>query len=161
MKENEHNFTGCVRAYNALAEACASVTAHLSRELESRFSLSINEFDALLALDEQPDKTLPLSCLLERIRLSQPALSRLTDRLTQRHLVQRRGGSDDRRSVLIHITSEGRHLLNRAIPVHAQCIRETLLERLTLEERSALKAILMKISGPQDHALAAQGLDTR
>lgn len=154
-KDDSDAYGGCVRAYGALVDAAASVTAHLSQALEDRFSLGINEFDTLLALDAAPDRALPQSCLLERIRLSQPALSRLSDRLERRGLIRRQCGASDRRSVVIQITAEGRKLLGRALPVHMQCIREALLDRLTEEERAILKSILFKIAQSPDSRAGA------
>lgn len=146
MNDDGHGYGGCVRAYNALADASATVTAHLKRELDNRFALGISEFDALLALQEQHDQGLPLSQLISRLRLSQPAVSRLIDRLERRGLIRRLDTEDDRRSVLVQLTADGQKLLQEAIPVHAQCIRDALLDRLSSEERDALKAILLKIS---------------
>lgn len=146
MDDDSHTYAGCVRAYGALSDAAARVTARLAHELESRFSLHINEFDTLLALDEQPDKALSLSGLLERVRLSQPALSRLSDRLERRGLISRRGSARDRRSVVVQLTAAGQELLGRALPVHMHCVQDALLNRLTVQERSVLKSILLKIS---------------
>lgn len=157
MQNENQGYDRCVRAYNALADACADVTDRLTSALESRFGLSISEFDVLLALGghelggdglaKHTDGALQLHSLLDQVRLSQPALSRLVDRLQARGLVIRFANENDKRGVNVRITEKGRLLLDAAVPVHARCIRESLLDKLTVDERIQFKTILMKISG--------------
>ena len=147
MSDSWNGYSGCTRAYGALAEASDNVSARLKRALEAECGLAIAEFDALVFVDEQEERGLPLAHLPARLRLSQPAVSRLVERLARRGLISRLGAENDRRSVTIRLTNDGRDLLGQAIPVHAACIRDTLLDRLTPDERDALKSILIKISG--------------
>jgi DNA-binding MarR family transcriptional regulator len=143
---NHHSYEGCVRAYNGLAEAANAVTQHLTAALAEGPGLSIVEFDALLAIDNSAAGRSGLSEVMKRVRLSQSALSRLIDRLAGRDLLRRVSIGTDRRRVGVEITAKGRALLDAAVPIHAACIRASLLDRLTLEERTALKSILLKIS---------------
>ncbi len=149
MSSNRH-YKGCTRAFSALMLAHAVVSAEIEKALAESVSLSMNEFDVLVGLDGQPHNMLPLSALCEVVRLSQPAISRLVDRLEKRGLVTRREGQEDRRSVAVGITRDGIALLQRAIPVHERCIHEKLLSRLTMEESEILRSALLKIA--DEHA---------
>jgi DNA-binding MarR family transcriptional regulator len=124
MKNDDHNYEVCTRAFGALALAHAVVSAQLEKALRNEVGLGINEFDVLVGLDGKPDRSLPLSALTEITRLSQPAISRLVDRLEQRGLIVRQGGAVDRRAVIVRITDKGAALLQRAIPIHSRCIQE-------------------------------------
>jgi len=149
MSDQRH-YKGCTRAFSALMLAHAVVSAEIEKALGESVSLSLNEFDALVALDGQGHHALPLSALCDVVRLSQPAVSRLVDRLEKRGLVVRREGGKDRRSVAVEITPCGMTLLQRAIPVHDRCIHEKLLNRLTPEESDILRSALLKIA--DEHA---------
>ncbi|WP_158598527.1 MarR family winged helix-turn-helix transcriptional regulator [Notoacmeibacter ruber] len=143
---DQHSYEGCVRAYTGLADAADAVTRHLQEALAQGPGLSIVEFDALLTIGNDLAGRIGLSEVSRNVRLSQSALSRLVDRLVRRGLLRRVAFGSDRRSVGIEITAMGRALLNEAVPVHAECIRASLLDRLTVEERTALKSILLKIA---------------
>ena len=79
--------------------------------------------------------------------LTQPSLSRAVARLGQRGWLSRAGAADDRRGVLITITPAGRHVLRSAVPVHAQTIRELLLDPLTPREQDLLGRTLRRVTG--------------
>ncbi|HKP13320.1 MAG TPA: MarR family transcriptional regulator [Blastocatellia bacterium] len=52
----------------------------------------------------------PLSTgdLAARLRITAPAVTQLTDRLTRKHLIERRAADGDRRSVMLALTEDGR-----------------------------------------------------
>ena len=57
------------------------------------------------------------------------------------------GAADDRRGVLITITPAGRDVLRSAVPVHAQTIRESLLDPLTPRGQDLLARALSRVAG--------------
>lgn len=159
MENDDHNYEGCTRAFGALALAHAAVSAEIEKALAASVSLSINEFDVLVGLDSAPERSLPLSALGTIVRLSQPAISRLVTRLEERDLLTRTGGAEDRRSITLHLTQRGAELLERAIPIHARCIQDKLLGRLTAAERDVLRSALLKIA--DENALQAENASVR
>jgi DNA-binding MarR family transcriptional regulator len=60
--------------------------------------------------------------------------------------LSRTGTADDRRGVLITITPAGRDVLRKAVPVHAQTIREFLLDPLTTGEQDLLARTLSRVA---------------
>jgi DNA-binding MarR family transcriptional regulator len=137
----------CARAWAALTAAHARISGQLSNALARACELSINDFEILLRLDHAPPPGLRLTQLNAVIPLTQPSLSRAVARLAQRGWLSRAGSADDRRGVLISITQAGREVLRRAVPIHAQTIREVLLDPLTPAEQDLLARALSKVTG--------------
>jgi DNA-binding MarR family transcriptional regulator len=136
----------CARAWAALTAAHARITGRLSAALAQSCGLSINDFEILLRLDQMPAPGTRLGALNSAVRLTQPALSRAVARLEHRGYLARAGTADDRRGVLITITPAGRDVLRRAVPVHAQTIRASLLDPLTPDEQDLLARALGRVA---------------
>ena len=140
------NRYACARAWATLTAVHTRLTDQLSRALARACGLSINDFEILLRLDHLPQPGLRLGELSSAVQLSQPALSRAVARLDQRGWLSRAGAANDRRGVLVAITPAGRDVLRLAVPVHAQVIREFLLDPLTPREQDLLAQTLHRIA---------------
>ena len=136
----------CARAWAALTAAHARIAGQLSTALARACDLSINDFEILLRLDHAPAQGLRLTELNAAIPLTQPSLSRAVARLGQRGWLSRAGAPDDRRGVLLTITAAGKDVLRSAVPVHAQTIREFLLDPLTPREQDLLARALSRVA---------------
>jgi DNA-binding MarR family transcriptional regulator len=136
----------CARAWAALSSAHARVSERLTAELARTCGLSINDFEVLLRLDHAAPDGLRLGELQPAVRLTQPSLSRMAIRLEQHGWLARAGTPDDRRGVLVSITGAGQAVLRKAVPVHADVIREVLLDRLAPAEQEQLADVLSRIS---------------
>jgi DNA-binding MarR family transcriptional regulator len=121
------------------------VAERLSGALSRTCGLSINDFELLLRLDRVPPPGLRLGDLNPAVRLTQPALSRMIVRLEQQGWLARTGDPDDGRGVRVTLTRAGRKVLRAAIPVHAETIREVLLDRLTPAEQDLLADALTRV----------------
>jgi DNA-binding MarR family transcriptional regulator len=136
----------CARAWTVLTAAHARVTERLTGALSEACGLSINDFEVMLRLDHAPPPGLRLGDLSPAVRLTQPSLSRMIARLEQHGWLARTDDPNDGRGVLVTLTPAGQELLHAAVPVHAQTIRETLLDRLTADEQDLLSAALSRIT---------------
>jgi|ERR1022692_56796 DNA-binding MarR family transcriptional regulator len=136
----------CARAWAALTAAHGRIAERLSTALGQACDLSINDFEILLRLDQVPAPGMRLGGLNRAVRLTQPSLSRAVIRLEGRGYLTRAGTADDRRGVLIAVTAAGRNVLRRAAPVHAQTIREFLLDPLTPAEQDLLGRALARVA---------------
>jgi DNA-binding MarR family transcriptional regulator len=136
----------CARAWTALSAAHARVAERLTGALSRRCGLSINDFEVLLRLEQVPPPGLRLGDLSPAVRLTQPSLSRMIARLEQHGWLARTGDPNDGRGVLVALTPTGQEVLHAAVPVHAQTIRETLLDRLRPDEQDLLSAALSRIT---------------
>jgi len=136
----------CARAWAALTAAHARIADRLSSSLTQSCGLSINGFEILLRLNSAPPPGLRLGGLHSAVRLTQPSLSRAVGRLGRSGWLTRADVPDDGRGVLVSITPGGRDLLHRAVEVHAQTIREFLLDPLTPAELDLLDRALSRIT---------------
>jgi DNA-binding MarR family transcriptional regulator len=136
----------CARAWAALTAAHARITGQLSTALDQACGLSITDFEILLRLDQAAAAGIRIGGLQSAIRLTQPALSRAVARLERRGYLARAGTADDRRGVLIAVTPAGREIFRRAVPVHAQTIRDLLLAPLAPGEQDLLARVLARVA---------------
>lgn len=131
----------------------ALMTAHAS--LVKRFAaddvwedLSMKEYDVLYTLSKCGNP-IRLTELNRHVLLSQPALSRLVDRLADRGLIARHQDQADRRSVRLSLTEAGRVMQRRVGRRHARSVARAMLSELTPAELRTLEAVCNKITdGP-------------
>jgi DNA-binding MarR family transcriptional regulator len=69
----------------------------------------------------------------------------LVARLEARGLLARSGAEDDARAVVICLTDAGTALIDRALAIHARVVHETLLDKFSETERTALLKTLSQI----------------
>jgi DNA-binding MarR family transcriptional regulator len=136
----------CARAWAALTAAHGRIAERLTAALGQACGLSINDFEILLRLDQVPPPGLRLGELAPAVQLTQPSLSRAAARLERHGWLTRVSAADDRRGVLVAITSDGQAVLQRAVPVHARVIRQFLLDPLTPGELDPLARALGRIA---------------
>lgn len=106
--------------------------------------LTMREYDVLYTLSKC-DCPLRMSELNRHVLLSQPALSRMVDRLVDRGLVDRRTDQGDRRGVRLSLTPAGRRIQRDIGRPHARSVTRAL-SVLTPEELSQLAAITAKLA---------------
>lgn len=117
----------------------------LRRTVDARlreWDLTLSQRDVLLALYEEGP--LDQRTLRERSGLEQSSLSRLTDGLVQRGLVEVRPGSD-RRVRVASLTESGQELLLRT-PGASQLGGELMTAGLSADERTELVRLLRRCS---------------
>lgn len=105
------------RSWHELMSRYHRVTCVLDRALQSEHGISNSEFAVLEQLAAAgPECGLRMHELGEHAHVTQSALSRLVARLESDGLVERQACSDDRRSVFIRLTPDGRTLYRAARP---------------------------------------------
>ena len=144
--QEQEAISECALAWQTLRMAHDRVAQRLDLELARACGLAINEFDVLLFLRSHAHEQVRIGALLEAVSLSQPALSRLVARLEARGLLARREAEDDARAVVVCLTDTGTALIDRALTIHARVVRETLLEKCSETERTALLQTLSQIA---------------
>ena len=147
---NEHQdqeaISECALAWQSLRMAHDRVAQRLGAELSGACGLAINEFDVLLFLRSHAHEAVRIGTLLDAVPLSQPALSRLVARLEARGLLARSEAEDDARAVVVRLTDSGTALIDRALSIHARVVHETLLDKCSETERTALLRTLSQIA---------------
>lgn len=107
--------------------------------------VSMREYDVLYTLSKG-DRQMRLNELQDAVLLSQPALSRLVDRLVKRGLVARCADETDRRALRIWLTEEGRRTQRRVGSLHAKSVAQALDAALTPPEILKLGQISAKLA---------------
>ena len=127
-----------LKLYIVLSRASEAIHAHSKADIESH-GLSFTEFAILEALYHKGPML--LNEVQKKILVSSGGITFLIDKLEKRSLVQRRPCESDRRARWAELTEEGRELMARIFPGHAEVIRRAL-SGLTPEEQQQLTALL-------------------
>lgn len=87
-------------------------------ELLGRFGLSVGDFDVLATLRRraEPDG-LKAKHLQASVMITSGGMTKRLDRLQSAGLIQRHPDPDDRRGVLVALTTEGRTVIDQVLPV--------------------------------------------
>lgn len=126
------------------------LTAHAA--LMKRFAtediwgdVSMREYDVLYTLSKC-DGPIRLGELHRHVLLSQPALSRLVERLTERGLIERSADPADGRGVRLSLTEAGRERQRSVGGRHAVSVAREVSARLTEAEARQLEAICRRLA---------------
>jgi DNA-binding MarR family transcriptional regulator len=79
------------------------------------------------------------------VLLSESGVSRLLVRMEKAGLITRSTADDDRRSIEIAVTDDGRAALLAAIESHLQLVAALFSDRLTATDQAALSWVLSKL----------------
>src|SRR3954447_3176561 len=133
-----------LRAWRLFFESSLALIDVLDSELERDTGLSLRFYDVLVHLEETPDG-LRMNELAERILYSKSGFTRVVDRMEQAGLVNRVRPDNDRRSILIVLTDQGRTTLECARGGHRNAIEQHFSRHLTDADIKALTRALEKV----------------
>ena len=111
--------------------------------------VSMREYDVLYTLSKCPEPV-RLTELNRHVLLSQPALSRLVDRLAERGLVERHADPADGRGVRLSLTAAGRTRQRAIGRRHARSVARAMTAGLTRAEMAQLETICRKLACASD-----------
>jgi len=106
---------------------------------------SMREYDVLYTLSKCREP-INMTELNRHVLLSQPALSRLVDRLAERGLVHRQADPADGRGVRLSLTDAGRVVQRRIGRRHARSVAHAMTAGLTAAELAQLETICRKLA---------------
>ena len=138
-----------VRLANTAWEALMSAHATLMREFAAEDiwgDLSMREYDVLYTLSKCPEPV-RVGELHHHVLLSQPALSRLVDRLVSRGFVERHTDPSDGRSVRLALTEAGRQRQREVGRPHARSVGRAVGGQLSADELRQLETLCRKLAG--------------
>jgi DNA-binding MarR family transcriptional regulator len=143
-------------------EALLSAHAVLMRQFAAEDiwgEVSMREYDVLYTLSKCREP-LRISELHRHVLLSQPALSRLVDRLAERGLLRRQSDPADGRGVRLALTGAGRALQHRVGRRHARSVARALTAGLDRDELRQLETVCLKLATqPAGAGTAGRGHD--
>ena len=130
-------------AWEALLSAHATLMKQFAAE-DIWAQASMREYDVLYTLSKCPDP-INLSELNRHVLLSQPALSRMVDRLADRGLVSRSTDPSDGRGIRLALTEEGLAVQRRIGRRHGRAVARAMLTGLTPAELRQLEELCGKL----------------
>jgi DNA-binding MarR family transcriptional regulator len=131
-------------AWEALLSAHATLMKQFAAE-DIWGDLSMREYDVLYTLSKCPEPV-RIGELNRHVLLSQPALSRLVDRLADRGLVRREPDPADGRAIRLALTNAGRALQRQVGLRHGSSVARVMAARLTPAELQNLETICLKLA---------------
>ncbi|HEV2252004.1 MAG TPA: MarR family transcriptional regulator [Streptosporangiaceae bacterium] len=131
-------------AWEALLSAHAVLMKQFAAE-DIWADVSMREYDVLYTLSKCPEP-IRISELNRHVLLSQPALSRLVDRLAERGLVDRRPDPADGRGVRLALTPAGRAVQRQIGRQHARGVARAMTAGLDPAELNQLETICLKLA---------------
>lgn len=133
----------CTEAFATLLVAGNVLAAEHERRIEHTLGVSESVAQALAVVDGAGRPLTPTE-ISERTLLSSATMTAVLDTLERQGWIRRTPNPDDRRSVLIEITPEGRELADRFIP-GLHIVERRVMSALTRRERHQLLALLGKV----------------
>jgi DNA-binding MarR family transcriptional regulator len=143
-----------VRVIDRLRPAVSALFRRFDADLQREQRLSFGDYIALFFVSQAPDQTLGLSELAARCQQSLSAISRTIGRLKADGLVRREQSAHDARAYNAVLTDAGLARLQRATPLHHDCVRRYLLDQLHGVDLRALGTALERIATAEDSASA-------
>lgn len=129
------------QTWRAWLDVYARLFARLSRELQADSGLSLQDYDVLVALTDEPDRSVRMRDLGVSLQWEKSRLSKHITRMAARGLVARRECADDRRGAFVDITEAGLEAIRAAAPAHAALVKEVFFDGLDPEQVRELGAI--------------------
>jgi DNA-binding MarR family transcriptional regulator len=137
------------RVANDAWEALLSAHARLMKQFAAEAiwqDLSMREYDVLYTLSKCREPV-RIGELHRHVLLSQPALSRMVDRLVERGFVERCSDPADGRGVRLWLTEAGREQQRQIGRRHAGSVARALTAELSPDELRQLATIGWKLAG--------------
>lgn len=134
-----------LRAWRLYFESALALTDVLGTELEHDAGIPLRWYDVLVQLEDSPEG-IPMNQLAERILHSKSGFTRVVDRMEEAGLVQRVRPENDRRSILVVLTDEGRTTMEQARRHHRHGIEQHFSSHLADTDIKTLIRALEKLS---------------
>ncbi|MFI6598519.1 MarR family winged helix-turn-helix transcriptional regulator [Nonomuraea sp. NPDC050536] len=110
----------------------------LDRELQEH-ALSLNDYEILVNLSENPERRMRMSDLADATIQSRSRLSHQISRMEAKGLVTREDCHDDRRGTFAVLTEEGWETIRKVAPDHVVSVREHFIDLLTDDQLEAIE----------------------
>jgi DNA-binding MarR family transcriptional regulator len=134
-----------LRAWRLFFESALALIDVLDAELERDAGFPMRWYDALVHLEESPEG-LRMNELADRILYSKSGFTRVVDRMEEAGLVRRVRPENDRRSIFVVQTDEGRKAMERARRHHRHGIEQHFARHLSTTDVKALTRALEKVT---------------
>jgi MarR family transcriptional regulator, 2-MHQ and catechol-resistance regulon repressor len=131
-----------VHVFLVLWKAARAVETYAEHSV-AEFEMCGSDFAVLEALLHKGP--LPINEIGKKVLLTSGSITVAVDRLESRGLVERRASNTDRRTRIVHLTKDGKKLIERVYADHAADMERLASASLTKAERATLMRLLKKI----------------
>ena len=121
----------------------------IEEALFSEWNLSAQQYNVLRILESSNPDKIPTLSLTKRLISRAPDITRMLDRLEQNDWIERERSAEDRRTVLVGITTEGLRLLKELQRPLAQC-HQKQVGHLSVKELKKLCELLSQAREPHE-----------
>ena len=121
----------------------------LEEQLFARYDLTPQQYNALRLLKAAHPDPIPTLSIAARLISRAPDITRLLDKLHERKLIERQRPADNRRTVMVSITSAGRELLEKLTSDVRDC-HARQMGHLSASEMRSLIDLLQKARAPHE-----------
>jgi len=145
------------RAWVVLLRAHASAMRRFNGELMSAHELTLNDYEVLLRLAQEPERMMRRVDLAKSVLLTPSGITRLLEGLERCGYVERASCSSDARVTYALLTDEGYEKLRQASSTHVEGIRSHFAGRFSEAELETLGSLLcqLPLDGPEDEGCGA------
>jgi DNA-binding MarR family transcriptional regulator len=134
-----------LRAWRLYLESALALIDVLDHEHEAGIGLPIRWYDVLIHLEDAPEG-LRMNAIADRILYSKSGFTRIVDGMEKAGLIRRVVPENDRRSILVLLTAEGRETMERARRHHRHWIEQNFSRHLADTDIKALTRALEKLN---------------
>jgi len=121
---------------------CHRALSHIAERSIEEAGLGLTDFAALEALLHKGPLT--ITEIQGEVLLASGSMTAAVDRLEKKGLIQRGSSPSDRRAKVLHLTPDGRRVVEKAFSRHAAEL-ESAMAVLTQNEKRQLHALLKKL----------------
>ena len=146
--------TTCTEAYATLCRTGEALLGELDRCIAATFDMPQAAATALAVIDGATEPLTP-SQVSDRVLVASATMTATLDLLEHRGWIRRIPNPDDRRSVLIEITPDGRATADQLLP-GIRTVERSILSALTHDERACLLDLLAKVLARAAEVAAGQ-----
>jgi DNA-binding MarR family transcriptional regulator len=114
-------------------------------DLISAHGLTLNDYEVLLHLENEPERRLRRVDLAKRVLLTPSGITRLLEGLERAGYVERASCASDARVTYALLTDEGYEKLRQASSTHVEGIRSHFAERFSADELETLAELLARL----------------
>jgi DNA-binding MarR family transcriptional regulator len=107
--------------------------------------LALGDYEVLAFLSEAPERSMRMTDLAQRLRLSPSGLTRRLDGLVRAGYVERRSCPSDRRVMYAGLTDDGFAFLQRIAPDHVASVRRHFIADVDDDDLAAVARVFGRI----------------
>lgn len=134
------------RAWWALLEVGSGLFDLLTAELKEAAGLTLDDYEVLHLLSQQPDRRMRVGELADTMLSSRTRLSQRLDRLTDRGWIERVRCPEDGRAINVVLTRAGYEFLVELAPRHLDHVRRHVFDHLDTSDVEALGRSLGRLA---------------